>query len=353
VFLVESRNWRTLVRNLRSVPRLLVAAGKDFMEDKAPRLAAALSYYTAFSLPPLLVAVIGVAGIVYGMDEVRERIMSQVADLVGTDSAKTLRDAVVEAQRSTGSGGALVLGVLTLLFGASGAFGQLQDALNTIWEVKPKKGGGLWRLIKARLLSFGTILGTGFLLLVSLAVSAATGALVDNAGNVDWLAPYIATLDIAASLVVITCLFALIFKILPDTAIEWRDVWVGAGLTAALFVVGKFAIGFYLGVNDVGSAYGAAGSVIVILVWIYYSALILFFGAEFTQVWATHRKSRAGGKPGAGGVGGVAGLQERKPAEEIPWAVVAAAVVLAWIGGRTRAGTGTPRVRDRDLGARR
>jgi membrane protein len=329
------------VRNLGSVPRLLVAAAKDFLDDKAPRLAAALSYYTAFSLPPLLVAVIGVAGIVYGVDEVRERIMLQVADLVGPDSAATLGEAVVDAQRSTGSGGALILGVLTLLFGATGAFGQLQEALNTIWEVKPKKGGGIWRLARSRLLSFGTILGTGFLLLVSLAVSTAIGALVDTASRFEWAAPYIAALDIAASLIVITCLFALIFKVLPEAAIDWRDVWVGAALTAGLFVVGKFAIGFYLGVSDVGSAYGAAGSVIVILVWIYYSALILFFGAEFTQVWASNRKSRAGGKSVATAEAPDRGQERRDPAKEIPWVVVAAALVVAWMGARKPKATRT------------
>ena len=338
------------MRRLGAVPRLLVAAGKDFLDDKAPRLAAALSYYTAFSLPPLLVAVIGVAGIAYGVDEVRERIMTQVADLVGTDSATTLGEAVLEAQRSTGSGGALVLGILTLLFGASGAFGQLQEALNTIWEVEPKKGGGIGRLVRSRLLSFGTILGTGFLLLVSLALSTAVGALVDAASNFGWLAPYLAALDIAASLIVITCLFALIFKVLPDTAIEWRDVWVGALLTAALFVVGKFAIGFYLGVSDVGSAYGAAGSVIVILVWIYYSALILFFGAEFTQVWASNRKSHAGGQA-AGPAAPVPGGAGRDRAKEIPWVVVAAAVVVAWMGGRKPKWTGA--LSTRDHGVRR
>ena len=320
---------------MRSIPRLLEAAAKDFMEDKAPRLAAALSYYTAFSLPPLLVAVIGVAGVVYGVDAVRESIMSQVASLVGTASAATLGEAVVNAQQTTGSGVALVLGILTLLIGATGAFGQLQEALNTIWEVEPKKGAGIWRLVRSRLLSFGTIIGTGFLLLVSLTVSAGIGALVDAASNVEWMAPYLASLDIVASLIVITCLFALIFKLLPDTKIEWRDVWVGAGLTAILFVVGKFAIGFYLGVSDVGSAYGAAGSVIVILVWIYYSALILFFGAEFTQVWASDRAAKSSAREVADRVASD-GEPEPVDSKGSPWVTVAAALVLAWAAKKDR-----------------
>ena len=167
------------------------------------------------------------------------------------------------------------------------------------------------------------------------------------------MAPYIAALDIAASFIVITCLFALIFKVLPEAAIDWRDVWVGAALTAALFVVGKFAIGFYLGVSDVGSAYGAAGSVIVILVWIYYSALILFFGAEFTQVWASNRKSRAGRESVATAAAPIQGQAQRDPAKEIPWVVVAAAVVVAWMGGRKPKATRTPPTRDRDIGAPR
>lgn len=329
---------------MTSIPRLLVAAGKDFMEDKAPRLAAALSYYTAFSLPPLLVAVIGVAGIVYGVDKVRESILSQVANLVGTASAATMGEAVANAQQTTGSGVALVLGLATLLIGATGAFGQLQEALNTIWEVEPKKGGGIWRLVRSRLLSFGTILGTGFLLLVSLTVSAAIGALVNAASNIEWMAPYIATLDVVASLIVITCLFALIFKLLPDTKIEWRDVWVGAGLTAILFVVGKFAIGFYLGVSDVGSAYGAAGSIIVILVWIYYSALILFFGAEFTQVWASNRAGTSStasppGRPLS------KGSSQQQRSQERPWVTVVAAIVLAWVASKDRKAATNPRLK--------
>lgn len=320
---------------MRSIPRLLVAAAKDFMEDKAPRLAAALSYYTAFSLPPLLVAVIGVAGLVYGVDDVRESILSQVAGLVGPDSAATLGEAVANAQQTTGSALAVTLGILTLLIGATGAFGQLQEALNTIWEVQPKKGRGIWRLVRSRLLSFGTILGTGFLLLVSLSVSAGIGALVDAASGVDWMAPYLAALDVAASLIVITSLFALIFKLLPDIKIQWRDVWVGAALTAALFVIGKFAIGFYLGVSDVGSAYGAAGSVIVILVWIYYSSLILFFGAEFTQVWASDRAEKLrtaalGGPPSTGPT------QRDEKSHDSPWVTVAAALVVAWVAKRAR-----------------
>jgi membrane protein len=245
-----------------------------------------------------------------------------------------------------------VLGFLTLLVGATGAFGQLQDALNTIWEAKPKPGRGIWRFAKSRLLSFGTILGTGFLLLVSLAMSAGIGALVERASNIEWMAPYLASLDVVASLIVITCLFALMFKVLPDTKIQWRDVWVGAALTAGLFVVGKFAIGFYLGLSEVGSAYGAAGSVIVILVWIYYSALILFFGAEFTQVWASNRKTRTAGKNSSKPMpksGEHSGAEKR----DSPWLGLAAAVAVLWASTRNGKAPGKSKTSHPAAAARR
>jgi len=173
----------------------------------------------------------------------------------------------------------------------------LQDALNTIWEVSPQKTGGVWRLIRSRLLSLAAVFGTGFLLLVSLVVSAAIGGIIDMAGQIDTLEPFLVVIDLVTSAGVITVLFALMFKFLPDVEIAWRDVWFGAFVTAVLFVIGKFGIGLYLSMSDVGSAYGAAGSLIVILAWIYYSALILFFGAEITQARATEqgRSPRAEG----------------------------------------------------------
>jgi membrane protein len=273
---------------LRDLGRVVLIAGKDWVEDKAPRLAAALSYYTAFSLPPLLVLLVGIAGLVYGTDAVRERMTNEISELLGTDSALLLANAVDEAE-NTGAGAAVVLGIGALLLGATGVFGQLQDALNTIWEVRPKKSGGFWRLIRSRLVSLASVFGTGFLLLVSLAVSAAVGGIIDMVGRIDALEPLLVALDLAVSAGVITVMFALMFKFLPETDVAWRDVWFGAFITAVLFVVGKFGIGLYLSMSDVGSAYGAAGSLILILVWIYYSALILFFGAELTQAWASIR----------------------------------------------------------------
>ena len=274
------------VGGIKGLGRLFITAGKDWLEDKAPRLAAALSYYTAFSLPPLLVLLVGIGGFVLGTDVVRERLRDQIGQLVGDDSALLLDQAVSEAQTS-GRGLAVVIGIGALLLGATGVFGQLQDALNTIWEASPQKAGGLWRLIRSRLLSLAAVFGTAFLLLVSLAVSAAIGGIIDMAGQVDTLEPFLIVIDLVTSVAMITVLFALMFKFLPDVEIAWRDVWFGAVVTAVLFVIGKFGIGLYLSTSEVGSAYGAAGSLIIILAWIYYSALILFFGAELTQAWAT------------------------------------------------------------------
>ncbi len=267
----------------------LVRAARELIEDKAPRLAASLSYYTVFSLPPLLVILIGIAGIAFGADAVREQMVTQLGGLIGQEAAVLLGDAVQDSER-TGSGVAVVLGTATLLLGASGVVGQLTDSLNTIWEVEPPKGGGILKFIRSRFLSLAAVLGGGFLLLVSLAVSAGIAALVDTFSRFEVLVPLLATLDLAASFLVITLVFALIFKFLPDIEVAWSDVWFGAAITSALFVVGKFAIGFYLGTSDVGSAYGAAGSLIIILVWIYYSSLILFYGAEVTQVWSRRKR---------------------------------------------------------------
>lgn len=314
---------------MKKLAATFVAAAKDWLEDKAPRLAAALSYYTAFALPPLLVLLVGIAGLVFGADAVRERIIDQIGALVGTDSAQLLDESISEAQLTTGSWGAVAIGATVLLFSAAAVFGQLESALNTIWDVETPKRGGLWRLVRSRLLSFGAVIGSGFLLLVSLAVSTAVGALVDSFGRYEALAPFLAVIDVAVSVGVITALFALIFKVLPAVDIEWRDVWLGALVTALLFVAGKFAIGLYLGTSDVGSAYGAAGSLIVILVWIYYSALILFYGAEFTQAWAAQS---GGGK--AAVVKEDAATEERATGDELSGRAVLGTVLLGWLMSR-------------------
>lgn len=259
----------------------------EWSEDKVPRLGAALAYYTIFAIVPLLVIIIAMVGLFFGQEAAKSHILTQLAGLVGPQSAEAIRDMLQRAnQPSTGIVATAVAGG-TLLLGASGLFGQLQDALNTIWGVKPRPGRGMWGLIQDRFLSLMAVLGTGFLLLVSLVLSAALSALGTWFGGL-LPAPelLLQALNFLLSLGVITVLFAMMFKLLPDARIAWRDVWVGAGITALLFTLGKILIGLYLGKSDVGSAYGAAGSLVIVLVWVYYSAQILLFGAEFTQVYA-------------------------------------------------------------------
>lgn len=264
----------------------------DWSEDRAPRLAAALAYYTIFALGPLLVIVISIAGLVLQDSQgAQTRVTEQIGGMVGTSGADAV-NAMIEGARKPGAGIiATVIGIVTLLFAASGLFGQLQDALNTIWEVQPKPDRGIMGTIKDRFLSFAMILGIGFLLLVSLVMSTALAGIVSyvsgGAESMLW-----SIVNFVLSFAITTLLFAAIFKVLPDAKIEWRDVWVGAVVTALLFTIGKSLIGLYLGRAAPDSTYGAAGSLVAILVWVYYSAQILFMGAEFTQVYAKRYGSR-------------------------------------------------------------
>jgi membrane protein len=252
-----------------------------------------LSYYTVFSLVPLLVMTIAIAGLVFGQEAAQQSIMTQMESLVGPQSAAAVKQMLDIAQKPSSGLLASMIALGTLLLGASGVFAQLQDALNTVWGVEPKAGRGVWGTIKDRFFSLVAVLGTGFLLLVSLVLSAALAAF----GKLftGWLPGHESLLhmiDFAVSFGVITLLFAMMFKLLPDAKIAWRDVWMGAALTSVLFTIGKFAIGLYLGKADVGSAYGAAGSLVILLVWVYYSSQILLFGAEFTAVYANRYGSR-------------------------------------------------------------
>lgn len=274
---------------------LLKRTFEEFIEDEAPRMAAALAYYTIFSLPPLLILVLSVAGVFVDAQDLQGRLMEEVRMLLGDRGAEQIRTMITSADRP-GSGGPLltVLSVAALLFGATGAFAQLQTALNKAWNVQPEGGSGIRRFMLKRALSFGMILAIAFLLLVSFVVSA----LVTGAGDAlaallpEILAgPLLWILDLVLSISVITLLFATLFQVLPDVEVAWRDVWLGGLVTASLFVAGKFLIGFYIARSDPGSAYGAAGSLAVLLIWIYYSALIFFLGAEFTQVWSERKGS--------------------------------------------------------------
>ncbi|MDP9292731.1 MAG: YihY/virulence factor BrkB family protein [Verrucomicrobiota bacterium] len=262
----------------------------EFLKDKAPRLAAALSYYTIFSIAPLMIILIAVAALVLGQKGATEQVSYQLKDLLGEAGATSIQTMVESANRPKAGVVAAVTGVVVLLFGASGVFGQLQDALNTIWDVKAKEGGGFLKMLKDRFLSFSMILVVGFLLLVSLVLSAAiaaVGTMFQNMMPGMEVVGHI--LNFVVSFVVISFLFAMIFKILPDAEIGWHDVWLGAIATSFLFTLGKFGLGIYLGKGAVGSSYGAAGSLIVVLVWVYYSSMILLFGAEFTEVYSRHR----------------------------------------------------------------
>lgn len=281
--------------NIKRFFSMLKEAFADFLEDKAPRLGASLSFYTIFSIAPLLLIAIAIAGLVFGEEAARGEIVGTIGGLVGEKGAKAIEEMVENAGKVRQGVMAAIIGFVALLFGASGVFGQLKDALNTIWEVEPKKGGGIGGFFRERFLSFTMVLGVGFLLLVSLLMSAALGAMGNflsarlPGGEALWN-----IVNLVVSFGVITFLFAGMFKYLPDLRIEWRDVWIGATFTSALFVLGKFAIGLYLGKSSATSVFGAAGSLVVILIWIYYSAQILFFGAEFTQVYANSHGSRKG-----------------------------------------------------------
>jgi membrane protein len=266
---------------------LLKDTVKKWQEDEVLELGAALSYYTVFSLAPLLFIAIAIAGLVYGRDAVQGRLVGEIQGLIGQQGAEAVQTMLAHTWRQGSNGLATAVGVVTILFGASGVFSQLQSSLNRIWEVTPRPSRGIRGLLKVRALSFGMVLGIGFLLLVSLIISAALTAISAYAiGLLPSLKILFTVAGFVVSFAVITLLFAMIFRFLPDAEIAWREVWVGSVVTALLFEVGKFLIGLYLGKSSVASAYGAAGSLVVILLWVYYSSQILFFGAEFTQVYA-------------------------------------------------------------------
>ncbi len=272
----------------RDFPSVLLESAGAWVEDNALRLSASLAFYSIFSLAPLLVIAVSIAALVFSEETVREQVSAQLEALAGPRAADALETllAATATQKRTGTFTAIA-GIAVLLFGASGVFAELKAALNTIWGVVVKPGRTLLRLIRDRLMTFSMVLSIGFLLLVSLLLSAILTAL---SKYMNWLLPLPVfvwqTLDFLASLSVITVLFAMIFKILPNVRIGWRDVWLGAAVTSLLFVLGKFLIGFYLGASSITSAYGAAASVIIVLLWVYYSACTLFFGAEFTKVYA-------------------------------------------------------------------
>lgn len=267
-------------------------AASDFMADSAPRLGASVAFYTIFSLSPLLLIVIAIASFVFHK-QATAHIYSEISGLIGPKGAEAVQS--IMSQPATQKHGlmATVIAVVTLLLGSTGVFMELQAALNRIWEVEPKPGAGIWGFVRQRLLSFAMVLSVGFLLLVSLILTAAiSGFGKYMAGVMPSLEAISQILNFVASFGVITVLFALIFKYMPDVRMPWREVWVGAAITSLLFVVGKLALGIYLGKSTTSNAFGAAGSLVVLLMWVYYSAQILFFGAEVTQAYVKMRGSK-------------------------------------------------------------
>ena len=299
-----------------ALARVFRRAVAGWWSDDVPRMGASLAYYTLFALAPILVVAIAIGGLVFGAEAVRGQIVGQIQGLIGLEGGRAVQAMLEAAAHRGGSGVATAAGVITFFLGATGAFLELQTDLNTIWRVKPKESGSYIRvLVMQRVISFGLVVALGFLLLTSLLVTTALSVIHNYLGAtftgmvVVWEA-----LNVVLSLSVITLLFALIYKVLPDVKLGWREVWVGALVTAGLFTVGKLVIGLYLGTTSMASTYGAAGSVVVILVWVYYSAQIILLGAEFTrayveqfgrrpppEVFAERDKGGSGGKSGSSG----------------------------------------------------
>ncbi len=273
---------------------LFVQAGKSWVDDYAPSMGAAIAYYTVFSLAPLLVIVIAIAGALFGREAVQGLIVTELSGLIGPEGAvlvETLVAAASDTERGLVAG---LVSLVVLLVGATTVFAELQSALDRIWQVPERaKPAGVWGVLRARLLSFGLILGVAFLMMVSLTVSAGLAALGTWMGGLvaGWEA-VLHALKLAVSLAVFTGLFAMIYKLLPSPPIAWRDVWVGAFATALLFEVGKLLIGLYIGKSGVNESFAAAGSLVVLLAWVYYAAQVFLLGAEFTKVYAKDRQER-------------------------------------------------------------
>jgi membrane protein len=273
---------------------LVKDAGKDFMADGAPRLGASVAFYTIFSISPLFLIVIALVTFFFdSADDARKAISDQIVGLLGPKSAETINSIMTQPDSEKHGIISTIIAAVTLLLGSTGVFMELQAALNRIWEVEVKTGGGVWGFVKHRLLSFAMVLTIGFLLLVSLVLTAGISALGKYIGSsIPAFEAISRVLNFVVSFGVITLLFAFIFKYMPDVRMPWKDVWVGAAITSLLFSVGKLGLGMYLAKSATANAFGAAGSLVIVLLWVYYSAQIMFFGAEITQVYAKQRGSK-------------------------------------------------------------
>jgi membrane protein len=326
----ERANPRKWPGSPAEVFALFKKAATAWVEDRAPRLGAAMSYYTVFSLAPLLLISIAVAGFVVGGDTARTSVIESTGGLIGEDGGKAIEGMIDNAARNRGGGlFASAVGLVMLLLGASGVFVELQDSLNTVWGVEAKTGGGIKGFLRDRFFSFAMVIGIGFLLLVSLVITALLGAMGEwmstalPGGAAVWQ-----IVNMAVSLAIVALLFAMIFKLVPDVQLTWRDVAVGAVVTSILFSIGKLLIGLYLGKSSTASVFGAAGSLAVLFIWVYYSAQIVLYGAEFTQVWANTYGShllagpnallKEGAVPVAKNIAAAAGARPAEPGSQRP-----------------------------------
>ncbi|TLU89830.1 YihY/virulence factor BrkB family protein [Dyadobacter sediminis] len=273
---------------IKFIISLIKDSASEFVEDNCMKLSAALSYYTVFSMAPMLLVIISIVSIVYGKEAFQGELFGQISGLVGKQAAAQLQEIIKNAELSNKSGMAATIGIVTLLIGATGIFAEIQDSINYIWSIKSKPKKSWLQYLKNRLLSFSIIITLGFLLIVSLGVNTMVDLLSSRLERYFSEVSVIlfSALNIALVLVIITALFTVIFKILPDGHVRWKECLVGAAFTSVLFAIGKFAISFYLGKQDLGASYGTSASIVILLTWIYYSSIILYFGAEFTKVYA-------------------------------------------------------------------
>lgn len=274
--------------SFKGIWEVLKNSFKGFGDDKVTKMSGSLAYYTVFSMAPLLIMIMALCGIFLGREAVEGKIYGQLAGFVGADTAAQLQEIIKKASLAGKSRIAAIIGGITLLIGATTVFAEIQDSINTIWGLKPKPKKGWLKMLQNRFLSFSVIVSLGFLLLVSLGVTSLIEGLSERLRShfpdVTVVVFYI--INLVLTLIVVTAIFAVIFKVLPDANIKWRDVWSGAIATSILFILGKFAISFYISKSEVGSTYGTAGSLVVLLLWVYYSSIILYFGAEFTKAYA-------------------------------------------------------------------
>jgi len=266
---------------------ILRQSASEFITDNGMKLSASLSYYTIFSLGPVLILLIWFAGILFGKDAVKGKLFYQINGLVGNSAALQIQEIIQNIEQSQFSTSGAILGIILLIIGATGVFAEIQDSINYIWSLRSKPKKGWLKLLVNRLLSFSLIVSFGFILMVSLAIHAVMDLLYDKLARLfkDTIVIIFQSINYVILFAVISTLFAIIFKVLPDGKIRWRDAYVGAIFTAVLFLLGKFIIGFYLGQSSIGDTFGAAASIVIVLVWVYYSSIILYFGAEFTKVY--------------------------------------------------------------------